>query len=213
MLDARPVVIGVTGGSGSGKTTVSRDIIERLQGESVVMVPQDAYYKDQSDKIIEERVKTNYDHPDAFDHELLIHQVKQLLAGETIELPTYDYSHHTRAAETVTIEPADVIILEGVLLFVDPAVRDLLDIKIFVDTDDDLRFIRRLQRDVAERGRTAETVIEQYLETVKPMYHQFVEPSKRYADIILPEGGANKVGINMLEAQIRDILLRVAASR
>lgn len=213
MTDARPVVIGVTGGSGSGKTTVSRDIVERLQGESVVMIPQDAYYKDQSEKAMADRVKTNYDHPDAFDHELLIQQVKQLLAGQTIEQPIYDYSQHTRASNTVTIEPADVIILEGVLLFVDSAVRDLLDIKIFVDTDDDLRFIRRLQRDITERGRTADSVIEQYLETVKPMYHQFVEPSKRYADIILPEGGENKVGINMLEAQIRDILTRVAASR
>lgn len=205
----RPVVIGVTGGSGSGKTTVSRDIMERLAGESVVMIPQDAYYKNQDDLTMAERAQINYDHPDAFDHELLVAQIKQLLNGEAIEQPTYDYAASTRAEATVHIEPADVIILEGVLLFVDPAVRDLLDIKIFVDTDDDLRFIRRLQRDIVERGRTVESVIQQYLATVKPMYHQFVEPTKHYADVILPEGGANKVGINMLEAQIRDILARI----
>lgn len=209
MSDIRPVVIGVTGGSGSGKTTVSRNIVERLQGESVVMIPQDAYYNDQGHLPMEERRQVNYDHPDAFDHALLIQQIKALLNGEAIEQPTYDYAEHTRSSKTVHIDPANVIILEGVLLFTDPAVRDLLDIKLYVDTDDDLRFIRRLQRDIIERGRTVDSVITQYLDTVKPMYHQFVEPTKRYADVILPEGGANEVGINMLEAQIRDILSRI----
>ena len=209
MSDIRPVVIGVTGGSGSGKTTVSRNIIERLQGESVVMIPQDAYYNDQGHLPMAERQNVNYDHPDAFDHNLLIQQVKALLNGESIEQPTYDYAQHTRSTKTIHIEPANVIILEGVLLFTDPAVRDLLDIKLYVDTDDDLRFIRRLQRDIIERGRTVDSVISQYLDTVKPMYHQFVEPTKRYADVILPEGGANEVGINMLEAQIRDILSHI----
>jgi uridine kinase len=200
------MVIGVTGGSGSGKTTVSQDIIKRLAGESVVMIPQDAYYHDQSDKNMDERRMTNYDHPDSLDNELLISQLKQLLERKTIEQPVYDYTNHTRSTKKVTIQPADVIILEGVLLFTEAKLRDLLDIKIYVDTDDDLRFIRRMQRDIVERGRTVDSVVNQYLETVKPMYHQFVEPTKRYADIILPEGGANTVGIGMLEAQIRDIL-------
>lgn len=206
MSISRPMVIGVTGGSGSGKTTVSQDIIKRLAGESVVMIPQDAYYHDQSDKNMDERRMTNYDHPDSLDNELLISQLKQLLERKTIEQPVYDYTNHTRSTKKVTIQPADVIILEGVLLFTEAKLRDLLNIKIYVDTDDDLRFIRRMQRDIVERGRTVDSVVNQYLETVKPMYHQFVEPTKRYADIILPEGGANTVGIGMLEAQIRDIL-------
>lgn len=206
MSNSRPVVIGVTGGSGSGKTTVSREIIERLKGESVVMIPQDAYYKDQSDKSMTQRVATNYDHPDSLDNDLLIAQLKQLLQRESIEQPTYDYTAHTRSDKTVTVEASDVIIVEGVLLFTEPELRDMLDIKVYVDTDDDLRFIRRMQRDIVERGRTTESVVNQYLATVKPMYHQFVEPTKRYADIILPEGGANVVGIGMLEAQIRAIL-------
>src|SRR5699024_477706 len=208
MSTSRPMVIGVTGGSGSGKTTVSQDIIKRLAGESVVMVPQDAYYQDQSEKSMAERRMTNYDHPDSLDNELLISQLKQLLNRETIEQPTYDYTNHTRSSETITVEPADVIILEGVLLFTEQKLRDLLDIMVYVDTDDDLRFIRRMQRDIVERGRTVDSVVNQYMETVKPMYHQFVEPTKRYADIILPEGGANAVGIGMLEAQIRAILSR-----
>lgn len=206
MSNSRPVVIGVTGGSGSGKTTVSREIIERLKGESVVMIPQDAYYKDQSDKSMTQRVATNYDHPDSLDNDLLIAQLKELVQRQAIEQPTYDYTAHTRSETTVTVEPADVIIVEGVLLFTEPELRELLDIKVYVDTDDDLRFIRRMQRDIVERGRTTESVVNQYLATVKPMYHQFVEPTKRYADIILPEGGANIVGIGMLEAQIRAIL-------
>ncbi|SCB73511.1 uridine kinase [Weissella bombi] len=206
MAISRPMLIGVTGGSGSGKTTVSQDIIKRLEGESVVMIPQDAYYRDQSEKSMTERRKTNYDHPDSLDNDLLITQLKQLLNREAIDQPVYDYTNHTRSSEKIRVEPADVIILEGVLLFTESNLRDLLDIKVYVDTDDDLRFIRRMQRDIVERGRTVDSVVNQYLETVKPMYHQFVEPTKRYADIILPEGGANVVGIGMLEAQIRDIL-------
>lgn len=202
----RPVVIGVTGGSGSGKTTISNKIYSRLAGESVVMIPQDAYYNDQSAMTMAQRQAVNYDHPDSFDTDLLIRQLKALVAGQTIEQPVYDYTAYNRAQETVQIEPADVIIVEGVLLFVEPRLRDLLDIKVYVDTDDDLRFIRRMQRDVVERGRTVDSVVQQYLATVKPMYHQFVEPTKRYADIIIPEGGENRVGIGMLEAQIRAIL-------
>ncbi|WJI91865.1 uridine kinase [Weissella viridescens] len=206
MKNNKPVIIGVTGGSGSGKTTVSEEIFNRLAGESMVMLPQDAYYNDQSDMDMEARKAVNYDHPDAFDTALLIKQLKQLIGGETIERPTYNYAEYNRSPETITIAPADIIIVEGILLFNNPELRDLLDIKIYVDTDDDIRFIRRMQRDVNERGRTIESVVNQYLATAKPMYHQFIEPTKRYADIILPEGGANKVGINMIEAQLRVIL-------
>lgn len=206
MEKKRPVLIGVTGGSGSGKTTVSNKIFENLAGESVTMIPQDAYYNDQTDMTMDERKAVNYDHPDSFDTALLSDHLKQLLDGHAVEQPTYNYQDYNRAEPTVTIEPTDVIIVEGVLLFVEPEVRDLLDIKIYVDTDDDLRFIRRMQRDFVERGRSTESVVNQYLETVKPMYHQFVEPTKRYADIILPDGGQNTVGIGMIEAQIRDIL-------
>ncbi|GEA94146.1 uridine kinase [Weissella viridescens] len=206
MKNSKPVIIGVTGGSGSGKTTVSEEIFNRLAGESMVMLPQDAYYNDQSDMDMEARKAVNYDHPDAFDTALLIKQLKQLIGGETIERPTYNYAEYNRSPETITIAPADIIIVEGILLFNNPELRDLLDIKIYVDTDDDIRFIRRMQRDVNERGRTIESVVNQYLATAKPMYHQFIEPTKRYADIILPEGGANKVGINMIEAQLRVIL-------
>lgn len=206
METRHPVIIGVTGGSGSGKTTVSREIFDHLKGESVVMIQQDSYYKAQDDISVAQRRQKNYDHPDAFDMALLANDLRKLVNREAIEEPIYDYKVSTRAKETRHVEPADVIIVEGVLLFVDPEVRDLLDIKVYVDTDDDLRFIRRLQRDMSERARTSESVITQYLETVKPMHHQFVEPTKRYADVILPEGGENKIGINMLEARIREIL-------
>ncbi len=201
-----PVIIGVTGGSGSGKTTVSREIFDHLKGESVVMIQQDSYYKAQDNISVAQRRQKNYDHPDAFDMALLADDLRKLVQREAIEEPIYDYKVSTRAKETRHVEPADVIIVEGVLLFVDQEVRDLLDIKVYVDTDDDLRFIRRLQRDMSERARTSESVITQYLETVKPMHHQFVEPTKRYADVILPEGGENKIGINMLEARLGEVL-------
>lgn len=202
----RPVIIGVTGGSGSGKTTVSREIMEHLAGESVIMLPQDAYYNDQSDMAMNERKQVNYDHPDAFDTKLLVKQLKQLVNHQAIQKPVYDYVKYTRSSETVLVEPADMIIVEGVLLFADPELRAMFDIKVYVDTDDDIRFIRRMQRDIVERGRSVDSVVEQYLATVKPMFHRFVEPTKRYADVIVPEGGQNQIAINMMEAQIRDIL-------
>ncbi|MFL1696456.1 uridine kinase [Weissella kandleri] len=202
----QPVIIGVTGGSGSGKTTVSREIMEHLAGESVIMLPQDAYYNDQSDMSMDERKQVNYDHPDAFDTKLLVMQLKQLVNHQAIQKPVYDYVKYTRSSETVLVEPADVIIVEGVLLFTDPELRSMFDIKVYVDTDDDIRFIRRMQRDIVERGRSVDSVVEQYLATVKPMFHRFVEPTKRYADVIVPEGGQNQIAINMMEAQIRDIL-------
>ena len=202
----KPVIIGVTGGSGSGKTTVSRAIFEQLHGHSLLMLQEDSYYNDQSDMPFEERIKTNYDHPNAFDTELLVKQLKDLLDWKTIEKPIYDYTEHTRSSEVEKVEPKEVIILEGILVLNDPALRDLMDIKIFVDTDDDIRIIRRIQRDIEERGRSLQSVIDQYKSTVKPMYHQFIEPTKRYADIIVPVGGENQVAIDLLVTKVRDIL-------
>ena len=202
----KPVIIGVTGGSGSGKTTVSRAIFEQLHGHSLLMLQEDSYYNDQSDMPFEERIKTNYDHPNAFDTESLVKQLKDLLDWKTIEKPIYDYTEHTRSSEVEKVEPKEVIILEGILVLNDPALRDLMDIKIFVDTDDDIRIIRRIQRDIEERGRSLQSVIDQYKSTVKPMYHQFIEPTKRYADIIVPEGGENQVAIDLLVTKVRDIL-------
>ncbi|KRM19030.1 uridine kinase [Ligilactobacillus hayakitensis DSM 18933 = JCM 14209] len=202
----KPIIIGVTGGSGSGKTTVSRAIFEQLKGHSLLMIEEDSYYNDQSNVSFEERVKTNYDHPNAFDTDLLVSQINELLNWKSIEKPIYDYKQHTRSQETVTVEPKEVIILEGIMVLNDPRLRDLMDIKIFVDTDDDIRIIRRIQRDMEERGRSLQSVIDQYLATVKPMYHQFIEPTKRYADIIVPEGGQNQVAIDLLVTKVRDIL-------
>ncbi|KRM56979.1 uridine kinase [Ligilactobacillus animalis] len=202
----RPIIIGVTGGSGSGKTSVSRAIFDQLHGHSLMMLQEDSYYKSQDDVPFEERTKVNYDHPNAFDTDLLIEQLEDLLNWKTIEIPVYDYAAHTRSKEVVVQEPREVIIVEGILTLNDARLRDLMDIKIFVDADDDIRIIRRIQRDIEERGRTLQSVIDQYLETVKPMYHQFIEPSKRYADIIVPEGGENQVAIDLLVTKVRDII-------
>ncbi|CAM3107275.1 uridine kinase [Lactiplantibacillus plajomi] len=202
----RPVVIGVTGGSGSGKTTVSKAIYNQLSSQSLLILQQDSYYNDQSDMTMAQRHAVNYDHPLAFDTDLMIKQIKQLLAYQSIKKPVYDYEQYTRSAETIHQEPRDVIIVEGVLILDDQRLRDLMDIKVFVDTDDDIRIIRRIQRDIKERGRTLDSVINQYLATVKPMYHQFVEPTKRYADIIVPEGGENEVAIDLLTTKVRSIL-------
>ena len=198
---SRPLVIGIAGGSGSGKTTVARVIEEAIIPESV-LIDQDAYYKDLAHLVLEERKKVNFDHPDAFDTELMIAQLQALAGGEAIEKPTYDYPAHTRAAETVRVVPRDVILVEGILLFADARLRGLFDVKVFVDVADDVRFIRRLQRDVVERGRSMESVVRQYLTTVRPMHLEFVEPSKRWADIILPEGGQNRIGIEMIIARV-----------
>ncbi|MGI6127317.1 MAG: uridine kinase [Planifilum sp.] len=207
----RPVIIGVAGGSGSGKTTVVRNICERLEG-LVAVIEQDAYYKDQSHLPMEERRKTNYDHPLAFDNDLLISHLRQLLQRKPIEKPVYDYTQHTRSRETVTVEPRDVILLEGILILEDEGLRALMDIKVFVDTDADLRILRRLERDVKTRGRSLDSVIQQYLTTVRPMHQQFVEPSKRYADLIIPEGGFNQVAVDLLVNQIRSILSNPAVT-
>ena len=200
----RPVIIGVTGGSGSGKTSVSRAIFDSLNGHSLLMIQEDSYYKNQDDISFDERVKVNYDHPNAFDTDLLIEQLGDLLEWKAIDIP--DYVQHTRSKQTVHVEPKEVIIVEGILVLNDPRLRDLMDIKIFVDTDDDIRIIRRIKRDLEERGRSLQSVIDQYLSTVKPMYHQFIEPTKRYADIIVPEGGENQVAIDILVTKVRDII-------
>lgn len=201
----KPIIIGVAGGSGSGKTTVTRRIYQQFS-DAVVMIEQDAYYKDQAHLTFEERLKTNYDHPNAFDHDLLIDHLKRLLAYQSIEKPVYDYTLYTRSIETIRVEPKDVIILEGILILEDERLRELMDIKVYVDTDADVRILRRMERDIRERGRAIESVIQQYLTVVRPMHLQFIEPSKRYADLIIPEGGYNDVAINLLINQIRTIL-------
>jgi uridine kinase len=194
-------MIGVVGGSGSGKTTVARAIYDFL-GMDAAFIDQDAYYRDLLHLPLEERRRVNFDHPDAFDTELLVAQLTRLQQGLPIHKPTYDFAAHTRAQATIEIYPRDVILIDGILLFADARLRPLFDIKIFVDVAEDVRFIRRLQRDVAERGRTMDDVIRQYLTTVRPMHLEFVEPSKRYADIILPEGGHNRIGVEMILARV-----------
>lgn len=202
----KPVVIGVAGGSGSGKTSVTKAIYDSFKGHSITMIQQDFYYKDQSDLPFEERLKTNYDHPLAFDNDLLIEHIEKLLRYEPIEKPVYDYSIHTRSNEIIKVEPKDVIILEGILVLEDERLRNLMDIKLFVDTDADIRIIRRMSRDIKERGRTLDSVIEQYTNVVRPMHNQFIEPTKRYADVIIPEGGQNHVAIDLMVTKIQTIL-------
>jgi uridine kinase len=206
MMQDKPVVIGVAGGSGSGKTSVTKSICQRFTDKTILVIEQDYYYKDQSHLPFEERLKTNYDHPLAFDNDLLIKHVRALLNHEPIEKPVYDYKIHTRSKEVIHVEPKDVIILEGILILEDPRLVDLMDIKVFVDTDADLRIIRRMVRDIKDRGRSLDSVIDQYLSSVRPMHLQFVEPTKRYADIIIPEGGENHVAIDIMATKIAQIL-------
>ncbi|GEN51982.1 MULTISPECIES: uridine kinase [Halobacillus] len=205
-MSDKPVVIGVAGGSGSGKTSVTRSIIQRFTDKTLLMLEQDYYYKDQSDVPYEERLQTNYDHPLAFDNDLLIEHLEQLLDQKPVEKPVYDYKMHTRSNETIHVEPKEVIIVEGILVLEDERLRDLMDIKVFVDTDADVRIIRRLMRDINERGRSLDSVIEQYINVVRPMHLQFVEPTKRYSDIIIPEGGQNHVAIDLMATKIQTVL-------
>jgi uridine kinase len=202
----KPIVIGVSGGTGSGKTTVVQAILERVGAERIAYIQHDSYYRDQSHLPPEERARVNFDHPDSLETELLVKHVRQLLAGQAVEVPVYDFTTHTRTKRTQRVEPRRVILVEGILIFAEPTLRDLMDVKIYVDTDADIRFIRRLQRDIAERGRTMESVIEQYLTTVRPMHMEFVEPSKRYADVIIPEGGFNVVALDMVVARVQGLL-------
>lgn len=203
----KPIIIGIAGGSASGKTSIAEALRDTFSDtKSVIIIRQDDYYKNQSDMPMEERVKTNYDHPFAFDNDLMVAQIKQLINGEIILKPTYNFVEHTRSDVTEKIEPCDVIILEGLFVLEDESLRKLLNIKIFVDTDADIRFIRRLIRDVKERGRTLDSVVSQYVNTVRIMHNAFIEPSKRYADIIIPEGGQNKVAIDLLTTKISSII-------
>jgi len=199
------VIVGVAGGSGSGKTTVVRRIVDSLGSDEVTVLDHDRYYRDRNDLRLEERAALNYDHPDALETDLMVRHVQELKSGRAVQVPKYDFARHARLPETELFSPRRAIIVEGILVFTSPELRQLMDVKVFVDTDSDTRFIRRLQRDVADRGRTMESVIEQYQSTVKPMHLEFVEPSKRYADVILPQGGHNTVAVEMLLSLIRSV--------
>ncbi len=201
-----PLILGVAGGTGSGKTTVARRILERVGADRIAYVPHDAYYKNFSSFTKAQLEALNWDHPDTLDTELMIDHVRQLRKGRAAEIPVYDFTRHHRAAQTVHVEPQPVILVEGILIFADAELRKLFDVKIFVDTDADIRFIRRLKRDITERGRTVESVIHQYLTTVRPMHVDFVEPSKRYADVIIPEGGLNEVAMDLVVARLAELL-------
>jgi len=203
---ATPLVIGIAGGTGSGKTTVANVIVERVGARHIAYLPHDAYYKDLKDLPQAQRTIINFDHPNSLDTDLLIQHVRQLRDNQPVELPIYDFKTHSRTQETILLQPQPVILVEGILIFAEPVLRKLFDVKIFVDTDADIRFIRRLQRDISERGRTTESVVKQYLGTVRPMHLEFVEPSKRYADVIIPEGGLNTVAMDMVVARVESLL-------
>jgi uridine kinase len=199
-----PVIIGVAGGTGSGKTRLVKEIVQRLEPH-IAVIQHDSYYRDRSGMTPEERARVNYDHPDALETPLLVEHVKALLDGRPVNVPVYDFSTHTRSQEVVRVEPQAVVLLEGILVLSEPELRDLMGIRVFVDTDADIRMIRRLKRDIRDRGRTLESVVEQYLDTVRPMHLEFVEPSKRHAHVIIPEGGLNYVAVDMLVARIQDL--------
>jgi uridine kinase len=203
----KPLIIGIAGGSGSGKSTVARKVAESLDGASVASIDMDAYYRNFAHLPMEERRRVNWDHPDAFDHDLLTCHLGRLVAGEAVDKPVYDFVTHTRSAATERVEPADVVVIDGILLFVDERTRELCDVKVFVDADADVRLIRRIRRDMTKRGRPLDEILEQYLSTVQPMHLQFVEPSKRYADVIVPRGGHNAIAIEMIIAKIQRRLL------
>jgi uridine kinase len=203
---SRPVTIAVAGGTGSGKTTISNAILNRVGAHNIAYLPHDAYYKDLSHLPYEERLNLNFDHPDLLDTPLMIEHIKQLQNWQSVEIPTYDFAQYTRLDETESVHAQPIILVEGILIFSERELRKTFDVKIFVDTDPDIRFIRRLQRDIKERGRTTDSVIEQYLTTVRPMHLKFVEPSKRYADVIVPEGGHNTVAIDMIADRVRSML-------
>ena len=205
-MSNRRLVIGICGGTGSGKTTITERIIAAMSEESVQVLQQDHYYKDLPHLPLDERAKQNFDHPDSLDTPLLTEHVRRLREGQPIERPVYDFTQHRRRPETMRLDPRPALIIEGILIFESKPLRELMDIKIFVDTDADLRFIRRMGRDIRERGRTVESVVDQYLRTVRPMHMEFIEPSKRYADVIIPEGGYNEVGIDLVIQKIRSLV-------
>jgi uridine kinase len=201
-----PIIIGVAGGTGSGKTTVSRAILQRVGDERIAYIEHDSYYRDLPHLSLAERAQVNFDHPDSLDNELLIEHLDTLASGQPVDVPEYDFTLYARKDETRPVHPHAVVLVEGILIFADKALRDRMDIKIYVDADADMRFIRRIQRDIRERGRELDAVVEQYLQTVRPMHLEFVEPSKRYADIIIPRGGLNAIAIDMVVARIEDML-------
>lgn len=206
MLAKKPIIFGVAGGTASGKTTVAQAILDVVGASQATYLPHDAYYRDMSYLPLAERARLNYDHPDSLETELLIEHVKQLLAGQPVHVPVYDFTTHRRTAETRLVEPSPIILIDGILIFTNRELRELMDIKIYVDTDADVRFIRRLQRDMEERGRSLDSIIGQYLETVRPMHLEFVEPSKRYADVIIPHGGLNRVAMDMVVSRLLALL-------
>jgi uridine kinase len=207
MTNEVPLVIGIAGGSGSGKTTVAQEILQRVGPERIAYIQHDSYYKDLSGLPPAQRAEVNFDHPNSLESGLLISHIEQLKNGQVIEVPIYDFSTHSRTDKTFKVTPHGVIIVEGILIFVEAALRTLFDVKLFVDTDADIRLIRRMQRDISERGRTVESVIKQYQSTVRPMHLEFVEPSKRYADVIIPEGGYNTAALDMVVARIESLLI------
>ena len=201
-----PFVVGVAGGTGSGKTTVARKLVAQFERKPVRLIPQDAYYKNLADLTLDERAHVNFDHPLAFDNDLLVKHLDELLGGRAIYQPVYNYITHSRSEDAVKVEPAPILIVEGIMVLEDSQLRDRMDLKVYVDTDADERFIRRMQRDLIERGRSIDSIVDQYLSSVRPMHLQFVEPTKRYADVIVPEGGANHVAIDLLASKIKAIL-------
>jgi uridine kinase len=201
-----PLVIGIAGGSGSGKTTVAQEILQRVGPSQIAFLQHDSYYKDLTGLPPTQRAEVNFDHPNSLETELLIRHIESLRDGKPVDVPIYDFSTHSRTAQTFTVQPRRVILVEGILIFAEPELRKLFDVKLFVDTDSDLRFIRRLHRDITERGRTTESVIKQYQSTVRPMHLEFVEPSKRYADVIIPEGGFNTAAMDMVVARVEALL-------
>lgn len=207
-LDSRPIVFGVAGGTASGKTTVARAILEAVGASDIAYLPHDAYYRDRSELPFEERAQLNYDHPDSLETKLLVRHIKELLHGQVVHVPVYDFTMHRRTADTILVEPSPIILVDGILIFTKRKLRDLMDIKVYVDTDADVRFIRRLERDMHERGRSLDSVVHQYLETVRPMHLKFVEPSKRYADVIIPGGGHNRVAMDMVVSQLQALRRR-----
>ncbi len=208
MSKQRPIVFGVAGGTASGKTTVAHTILKAVGAEQVAYLPHDAYYKDRPDLPLAERALVNYDHPNSLETKLLIKHIKRLMAGEPVQMPVYDFTRHRRTEQTILVEPSPIILVDGILIFTRRKLRELMDIKIYVDTDADVRFIRRMQRDIEERGRSLPSVVKQYLETVRPMHLKFVEPSRRYADVIIPHGGHNQIAIDMVVARLQALLGR-----
>lgn len=202
----KPIVIGIAGGSGSGKTTVANEILNKVGVHQIAFLPHDAYYRELGHLPQTQREQVNFDHPNSMETELLIEHIKTLLDGHSIEMPVYDFTTHSRTGKSIHVDPKNIIMVEGILIFAEPVLRDLFDVKIFVDTDADIRFMRRLERDIAERGRTVSSVIKQYQATVRPMHLEFVEPSKRYADVIIPEGGRNWVALDMVIAKLETLL-------